>query len=372
MDERATNYSAEAKKDDGTCVYPEPSTTPDKLAIPSTYTFLRKGSSSVSFNGQTQRMNMASELIAYMKTANTPGTSISAQKMKDMFANANSPFSSSELNGTTKQLKDKAVSDNSKHAFDFDFYMDGLAKLSDSTKTGVFAGKKDTAGVIQSGSKQYLFDSKGMEYAQIIEKGIMSAVFLYQITFGYLGDEKMAVDNTTLEDGANYTKMEHHWDEAFGYFSEAVDFPTSGTDRFWGKYSNGRNAVLGCNKTIMDAFLAGRTAIVNKDLVERDKQREIIKENLALIAAGTAIHYLKEAKANLSDDALRNHTLSEANAFVRGLQYASGYALSSAQTSQILSYMGGGNHYLVSATDLDNAIALISDKYKLDDKKGSL
>ena len=72
-------------------------------------------------------------------------------------------------------------------------------------------------------------DANGIEYTQLIEKGLMGAVFYYQITNVYLGDGKMDVDNADQVDpdnGKYYTTMEHHWDEAFGYFSDAVDFPT--------------------------------------------------------------------------------------------------------------------------------------------------
>ena len=371
-DERATNFTAEAQKNDGTCIYPPVDSSSKPISVPSTYSFLRDGKSTVNFEGQTQRMDMLSEWLEYIKTANTPGIALSAEKMKDYFANTNSPFAKASLNSIDKRLKDKVVVDNSSTAFDFNAIIDSLAAISSRTKAGEFTGKKDTAGVIQSGTKQYLFDENGVELKELIEKGIMSAVFLYQISHGYLGVEKMNVENTNLESGQNYSKMEHHWDEAFGYFSEAIDFPTTGTSRFWGKYCNGRNGVLGTNKTLMDAFLTGRTAIVNKDYAKRDEQIIIINKTLAMVAAGTAIHYINGAKKDIADDALRNHQLSEALGLIKGLQYIKGNSMSSAEVRQILSYLGGGNHYLVSPTDLDNAVTLIANKYKLDDKKSEL
>lgn len=371
-DERATNFTADAKKNDGTCIYPPIDSSSKPIVVPTTYSFLRDGKSTVNFEGQTQRMDMLSEWLEYIKKANTPGTALSSDKMKDYFANTNSPFANAFLNSIDKRLKDKVVVDNSSTAFDFNAIIDSLAAISSRTKTGEFTGKKDTTGVIQSGTKQYLFDGNGVELKELIEKGIMSAVFLYQISHGYLGEEKMNVENTNLESGQNYTKMEHHWDEAFGYFSEAIDFPAGGTSRFWGKYCNGRNGVLGTNKTLMDAFLTGRTAIVNKDYTKRDEQIAIINKTLAMVAAGTAIHYINGAKKDIADDALRNHQLSEALGLIKGLQYLKGNSMSSAEVKQVLSYLGGGNHYLVSPTDLDNAVTLIANKYKLDDKKSEL
>ena len=81
-DSTATNFDSKAKKNNGTCIYINPTYT-----VPTTYSFDRNGSSSISFSGQTQRMNMLTEMVTYLKTANTPGTSIDATKLKDMYAN---------------------------------------------------------------------------------------------------------------------------------------------------------------------------------------------------------------------------------------------------------------------------------------------
>ncbi|MEZ5022552.1 MAG: DUF4856 domain-containing protein [Chitinophagales bacterium] len=58
------------------------------------------------------------------------------------------------------------------------------------------------------------------------------------------------VDNTTIEEGDNYTAMEHHWDEAFGYLGVPVDFKSNwpsdrnGRSQIWGSYIRGRDAML--------------------------------------------------------------------------------------------------------------------------------
>ena len=67
MDPSATNYNAEAEKDDGSC---------EELQVPSTYVFTDSdGNSTVSYGGQTARMDMLSEMTSYLKTANTSGGS---------------------------------------------------------------------------------------------------------------------------------------------------------------------------------------------------------------------------------------------------------------------------------------------------------
>ena len=57
-------------------------------------------------------------------------------------------------------------------------------------------------------SKSYLFNERGVEPAQIIEKGLMGACFYYQATAEYMGSVKMDVDNELVNAGEG-TEMEH-------------------------------------------------------------------------------------------------------------------------------------------------------------------
>lgn len=63
--------------------------------------------------------------------------------------------------------------------------------------------------------------TNGYDYAQLVSKFIMGAVFYNQVVDGYL-DENLAADkkpnDKPYSDGAAYTGKEHSWDEAFGYF----------------------------------------------------------------------------------------------------------------------------------------------------------
>ncbi|MBY4677839.1 DUF4856 domain-containing protein [Marinobacterium arenosum] len=66
------------------------------------------------------------------------------------------------------------------------------------------------------------YDSvNGYDYAQLISKFTMGAVFYNQAVDNYL-DEKLEADtkpnNKAYKDGKPYTGKEHVWDEAFGYF----------------------------------------------------------------------------------------------------------------------------------------------------------
>ena len=357
-DSAAANFDTKAKKDDGTCRY-NMVITPTYI-VPTTYSFDKNGSSSISFNGQTQRMNMLTEMVTYLKTANTPGTIISATKLKDMFANANSQFSDATLNVATKQLKNKTAGGDATIQAIFEDYMNSVASISASTTSGKYEGKNGIAGVIQSGSKQYLFNAKGKEYTQLIEKGLMGAVFYNQITTSYLGDSKMNVDNSTLVDGKNYTKMEHHWDEAFGYFTDTTAFPMAGKV-FWAKYCDKRDSELNTNKSIMDAFIKGRAAITNNDLSTRNAQIVIIRNELEKVTMATAAYYLNKAKSNIADDCLRNHELSEAITFIEAIKYGYGPSFTSNEVDQMINQIGD-NFYEVKSTDLEAVVAKLTTK----------
>lgn len=328
--------------------------------IPATYTF-----DNVKYSGQTERLNMLSEMSTYMKTGNTPGTLLDAQTLRNMFENANDPFSFV----STKQLKDKCFLPDQAT---FDTYFDQLAAASQSTVPGA----DGTAGVVYSldSAKKYLFDANGWEYTQLIEKGLMGAVFYYQATAVYLSESGISeetVDNEQVTAGEG-TMMEHHWDEAFGYFGVPKDFPANTTGIvFWGKYANDRNGLLECNTPIMNAFIKGRAAISNDDHATKWNQIEIISDTWERVIASTAIHYFNEAKTDLADDALRNHALTEAVAFVKALKYNPSRRITDTQISTVTGAVGN-NLYQVTVQGLDNARNTLSSIYGLDSIKDQL
>jgi hypothetical protein len=317
--------------------------------VPTTYNF-----DSVDYSGQTARLDMLGELSTAMKTGNTKGTSVSATTLKDMYANTNSPFTGTGLNTSGKKLKDKTFLSEQTV---LEGYMDALAAASQSAVDGA----DGTAGVVGT----YLCDANGIEHIQWIEKGIFGSVFFYQIAEVYLNDSKI---------GASVAKKDrqHHWDEAFGYYGVPKDFPTNKTGiRYLGKYGNDRDALLGINATIMNAFLKGRAAINNDDNAEVTKQATIIKETIEKVLASTAIKYLNDATKGFGTDATRNHTLSEAIAFIRALKFNSSKKISDTQLADVLSKLGTNNWNITqqNITDARNSLSTI---YGLDAVKDQL
>lgn len=359
MDEAALNYSKEAKKSDNSCVYGA------LVNVPTTYLFKdAKGNNTVNYEGQTERLNQLSELSSYMKS----GTShvLDYLQLTNMFENFGGDGGGSFTFTSSKQLKDKCFPvDVSK----YEGYMQELTIASADFANEASAGQ---AGVISSGASTYLFAANGIEYAQLIEKGLMGAVFMYQATHVYFGSDKMNADNTTPEDpgaGKYYTKKEHHWDEAFGYFDAPIDFPTNKDGlRFWAKYCNNTDTRIGSNKKMMNAFLKGRALIsqgYSQELIM--EQVSIIQKTWEQISAAQAINYLEGARTNFgSDNAKFLHQLSEAYGFILCLKYAplDSRVITYSEIEELLETTIGNNFWSVTNTDLTNAINKLNAIYK--------
>ena len=318
------------------------------------YCFTRDGENTVAFGGQTTRLNQLEEITTYMKTANQ-GEQIDAVKLKDMFSNADGTGSvhfSDESNDPSKQLKSKCFLPM---VSVYEDWMDDFAAASTSTT----AGSNGVAGVVVSTtnpSKQYFFDENGFEHIQLIEKGLMGDVFYFQAMETYLQRTLDGNYSASIVDGKNYTEQEHKFDEAFGYLGIPVDFPANTDDiRFHGTYCNSRNSVLGTNE-IATYFFNARQKITNGENPATDIDQ--IKLLWHKINAGTAIYYLNSAKNNIDDDALRNHVLSEAYAFIQNLTHNTGYQLTPAQVTQAQDFLGN-NYYETTQSMIDDCIEFL-------------
>lgn len=363
----------------------DPINTPDpdpSYTIPATYTFTdTEGNSTVNFEGQEDRHIQLTELSAKMKTANTAGTSVNAEDLIAMFANTGGNGNGNFSITSSKQLRDKCAvsfSDAEVIREEFESYMEALATISATTTQGVNSGAQGTAGTIaDNGSGPYLVSATGMEYNQIITKGLMGAVFYDQIVNGYLSPEKIgnSVNNSDPvdpENGKYYTQMEHHWDEAFGYFTTSENFPDEINDSFWGKYSNTVDPHINSNEKLMNAFLKGRAAISNGDLTTKDEMAAIIKSTMEQVVAAAGIHYINSGISNLASDAKRNHSLSEGIGFIKSLRFGADVSLEDqAAITEALNLIGD-DLYEVDSNSLTEAKNILSNAYGLNDVKDQL
>lgn len=327
----------------------------NEYTVPATYNF-----TNVNYSGQTSRLQMLDELIEYIDEAKVPAApALDATKLKNMYANQNNEFALAALNTSGKQLKDKTVSTEQDN---IDALLDAVALASQSTNQVAASGQ---AGIATSndGTKTYLLNANGVQLSELIEKAIMGSCFYYQTTAVYLGSGKMDVDNETVVTDEG-TTMEHHWDEAFGYFGVPIDFPTNTTGIvFWGKYCNSRNTLLATNSELMNAFLKGRAAISNKDIATRDLMIAEVRRVWQKVAAATAVSYLNKAKNSIATDAAAtHHALSEAYGFIWGLKFGGDNDMTAAQVDALLALFAtsanplDANFYNTTAAQIQSAI----------------
>ncbi|NMM46980.1 DUF4856 domain-containing protein [Marinigracilibium pacificum] len=346
----------------------------DRLEVPSTYNFERDGQSSVSFDGQSIRLDMLSEIKAYASLAHNL-EAVEYTKLSEMYGNTNSPFSNATLNNSDKQLRNKTFPQKDSETLAI---MLELANVSADVAANNTKAQQGTAGMLYRNSDDtnpILVNAKGWEYVQFIEKGLMGSVFIHQmlnIDQGYLSNTKLNVDNETLVEGKNYTTMEHHWDEAFGYWGAPIDYPSVALepeeDRFWVKYTDDFNEYYPASQTISNAFRTGRAAIVAQRYSERDNQREIILDNLELVIVGSAIHYINYVINNPSAPVgERFHALSEAYNFVEALKYVPQPYITEAGINQILNTDFGqnGDFWTITNDGLYNAKTALVKAYPL-------
>lgn len=313
------------------------------VEAPETYSFERDGQSTVSFTGQTERLEMGSELITAMKITNDPTKDL----LLNMFANENNPFSSTELNNSTKNIKSKTAAskdffsantvESNEIKAEFEAWM--IAQVDEVLPNAGTVASAGVAGQIADGTSTRYVNAKGLEYDQLVNKGLIGALTTDQMLNNYLStsvlDEASNREENTngvLADGKNYTTMEHKWDEAYGYIFGGVEDPANplaslGDDdiflnKYLGRVEN-TPEFAGIADEIFDAFKLGRAAIVAGEYELRDVQADIIRQKISEIIAIRAIYYLQNAKVPLAAGDMGGafHDLSEGYGFIYSLRF---------------------------------------------------
>lgn len=331
------------------------------------------GKTSVDISGQATRIAMLKELDGYIRTGTT--ATLSMSKMKDMFENQNSPFADADLNAaTTKVIVSKTAASFSATDADaerqkFYGYFTELARISQLNGQTASQGQ---AGLL--GGKR-LVDEKGFEYGQFVQKGLIGAMMLDQITNVYLGTEKQAVDNELIVTDKNYTALEHHWDEAYGYLTNNPMFPMkdpNDASKYLESYLGGYVRQVGANaggdpEAVYLAFLKGRAAIVNKDIATRDEQIAYIRTSMEKAIATIAISYLNKTKS-ATDAADKFHSLSEGYGFIYSLRFAYNAKIDKTKSDDLLNILGGkaNGFWSLTNTDIDNVRDQIANAFGID------
>jgi hypothetical protein len=315
------------------------------------------GKTTVDFSGQTTRINMLKELDAYIKKGTT--TDLSAAKMKDMFENKNSAFTNADLNNATdKTLVSKTAGSFSTADAEVERqrFVGYFTQLEQVSKAHSATASQGVAGLLDG---KYLVNDKGFEYGQFVQKGFIGALMLDQISNVYLGTEKQNADNTTVVSGKNYTQLEHHWDEAYGYLTSNEYYPkkdpadaTKWLESFLGSYVRQVN-IEGLNpEAVYMALLKGRAAIVNNDKTTRDEQIAIVRTSMEKAVAVIAVSYLNKTKTATTDGA-RFHALSEGVGFLYSLRFGYNAKINKAKSDELLGMLMNKANGFWSLTNAD-------------------
>ncbi|MEQ8524895.1 DUF4856 domain-containing protein [Gracilimonas sp.] len=322
-----------------------------KIEVPSSYEFTRNGETTVSFSGQTTRIQMGHELLPAMLDFDNSTKELLLQMYRNQTESGGDvdPFESAELNAATKNIKGKVAA--SVDYFSNNTAVSAVIKNQFETWISgqieeVFPNRNTLAaegqpGQIADGSSTRYVNGKGFEYNQLVGKSLIGALMTDQMLNNYVsvsvldaGTNREDNNDGTLAESSNYTNMEHKWDEAYGYLfgtsaNPANPLATLGDDDdFLNKYLarvDNDEDFAGIAQETFDAFALGRAAIVEGQYDVRDKQADIIRENISTVIAVRAVYYLQSGKNAIDqttpDYGAAFHDLSEAYGFIYSLQF---------------------------------------------------
>jgi len=356
------------------------STDPVSITVtpPATYAFDRDGTTTVSYSGQSSRLEMAGELSVWLNTPTktktelvnmfdngagfgNPGLAASGKKL------GNKTASSSQASSTVKPQFDAMIDDVTSNVFP------NVANDASDGTPGTYTDP--------DGGRTVIINGKGHEINQLFTKGLMGALVCDQIIWGYLtagkldaGTNKADNDAGTVVEGKNYTQMEHYWDEGFGYLygldTDISNSSIEGQDVLVSKYLKkvDGSSLPGIAQELYDAFKHGRAAIVAGAYDVRDEQAEIVKTKLSHIIGRKAADYLRSGAGKINDGkwADAHHALSEGWGFILSLQFTKNPTsgapyYSNSEVNDMLTQID--NFWTVTPANLESMAAGIESKF---------
>lgn len=315
------------------------------IDVPQNYIFERNGNSTVGFDGQTTRLEMTGELLSAFNDFDNS----TEESLSNMFSNENDPFSTTELNSSSKSIKSKVAASNlyfstnsvesSAIKNDFESYI--IAQVNEVSPYIDQLATKGSAGQIADGSSVRYVNAKGVEMNQIFAKGLIGGLVTDQILNNYLssgvldaGENVQKNNDGVPEEGEDYTTMEHKWDEAYGYLYGHASVPEANPnsaldnngDQLLFKYMGRVEAdpdFTGIAEETYEAFKLGRAAIVAGKYDIRDEQVSILRKNISEIIGIRAVYYLQAGKRAFEAGKMGTafHAWSEGYGFIYSLRF---------------------------------------------------
>lgn len=330
--------------------------------VPATYSF-----TNVEYKESGARISMWAGYTGILGKGNN--RQLSQDTINNLWTNTNSsftaetttniPYTFDVLNTLTFNLAAKTAD-----AAIFKAYADSMVKISQYNAT---PASKGVAGKI--GTR--IFNYKGLEFNQVIAKGMMGALSLSNIIS--ILDKISTDDNTTVVAGQG-TAMQHNWDLAFGYVGIPKDYDTSKVytsaivDRPFGigGYFAERGKYIKAGGIIFEAFRKGRAAIAAKDYAVRDAAIATIKEYVEKMIAAAAYVYVT-APQTQTELSSKFHGLSEGYGFVVALKYRAANSKLTAANYQTLLDIINTDFYVLaedaSNTKLKQAQSILTTAY---------
>ncbi len=237
----------------------------------------------------------------------------------------------------------------------------------------------------------------GTDLKQLIQKFLLVGITYSQAMGDYLGEDTdgkgLTTDNIGQDGGTKaYTKLEHQFDEGFGYFGATRDYLAYNDNEIAGKVTSeedgrsdwngkhdsngdglfdltsevilgnaanaakrdrgsvGNAAATNFTKDIMEAFLAGRniinenagSALTDEQMTSLLEQRNIVADGWERAIAATVVHYINEVHGDLDNfdtvdfnyaDTAKHY--SELKGFALGLQFNPYSSITDEQFEQI-------------------------------------
>lgn len=346
------------------------SVTPPPATVKPSYNF-----ENVNYGGQTVRILLLDSLMKVIDGAEAiGGSAVTSAQLNSIFDNSEALFA--EIS-TNKKMSDKiSQSVNPTMIEDLRAAFDTIALLSQTN----------------AGSPAAVTTSLGHYLPELIEKGIMGSM-MYAEAIRYLNDVVPLADNITIKPGEG-TKMQHNWDEAFGYFGASRRFmdmsidersknpsvwdvdnngkidPTSERNWYFARYSAGLDkgfsvfttAPTAYGDAIFKAFVDGRKAIGEKNTPAREAATTQILENWDKIIAASAIKYAIDIKNKIGVPGSYNGLWAELKMFAEMTQYNSTNKLGAANY-EALSTLIGVTPSGITTEALDQIITMIKTAY---------
>jgi hypothetical protein len=179
-----------------------PIVTTVQVEIPYSYEFARAGKSTVSYSGQTSRLNMADELYAALNT-----NTFTKAQMLEMFNDGNG-FADATLNSSGKKMGNKTAgsplaSATVKPLFDA-MITDFADNVIPNWATDAANGQ---AGVLTDVTRTIHVNAKGHEIDQTFIKGIIGAMNVDQIINNYITPYQLDSGTRTSDNDNNSSTL---------------------------------------------------------------------------------------------------------------------------------------------------------------------